>query len=481
MTLQVHQCSNEIDACRKRWAILEALYGGTRSMRDCRQTYLPKWPAEEDDSYNLRISVATLFPAWARTLSVMSGKPFSEPVTLSDDAPPQVVQWSQDIDLQGTSLHSFAAEMFEETVGFGLAGVLVDYPDTRPRDDQGQVIPGPQPQRTVAQVEAEGLRPYWVRIKHEQILGWKAQNIGGKMRLTQLRILETYEEEVGDYGVECKPQVRVLRPGSWETWRATDTKAWVLADSGTTSLTVIPFVPFYGKRESFMVGSPPLLELGYLNVKHWQSQSDQDTILHVARVPILAIIGADEESKVVVGASSACKLPINAEMKFVEHTGAAIQAGADSLKDLEDQMIQSGAELLVKKPGDRSATESANDAEGNKSDLQRIAENFEDSLDQALWLTAQYAGLPDGGSVELFSDYGAATLTDASAQLVLSLQQGGVISKKTTIEELKRRGVLAEKVDAEEEASAVEEDGPPLGMLADLAANEGDEPADGDE
>jgi hypothetical protein len=50
----------------------------------------------------------------------------------------------------------------------------------------------------------------------------------------------------------------------------------------------IPFVPLYGTRLAFMMGISPLRDVAYLNVKHWQSQSDQDTILHVARVPILA-------------------------------------------------------------------------------------------------------------------------------------------------------------------------------------------------
>jgi hypothetical protein len=44
-------------------------------------------------------------------------------------------------------------------------------------------------------------------------------------------------------------------------------------------------------RCAFGDGEPPLLDLAYLNVKHWQSQSDQDNILHIARVPILALIG----------------------------------------------------------------------------------------------------------------------------------------------------------------------------------------------
>jgi hypothetical protein len=117
--------------------------------------------------------------------------------------------------------------------------------------------------------------------------------------------------------------------------------------------------------------SPPLLDLAFLNVKHWQSQSDQDNILHVARVPILAIIGADEDDQIKIG-QQAVKVPLNGDIKFVEHTGKAIEAGHDSLEKLELQMIQTGAELLVMKPGQRTATESNNEAEGNKSDLQRI-------------------------------------------------------------------------------------------------------------
>jgi hypothetical protein len=40
-----------------------------------------------------------------------------------------------------------------------------------------------------------------------------------------------------------------------------------------------------------MRGSPPLLNLALLNIKHWQSQSEQDNILHVARVPLLVAYG----------------------------------------------------------------------------------------------------------------------------------------------------------------------------------------------
>ncbi len=216
-----------------------------------------------------------------------------------------------------------------------------------------------------------------------------------------------------------------------------------------------------------MQGVSPLLDLAYLNVKHWQSQSDQDNILRVARVPILAMIGAEEDSQLKVGASSAVKLPQGAALQYVEHSGAAIGAGAESLLKLEEQMIQTGAELLVSKPGQRTATEASNDAEGNKSDLLRIAEGFEDSLDMALQFMADWVNVPSGGSVSLFKDYGASTLTDASAQLILTMQQSGLISKTTAIREQQRRGMLDAALEPELELEAVSQDGPALGTVND--------------
>jgi hypothetical protein len=459
MALAVNEPNDEIRALQEQWCKLEALDGGTPAMRKAGVSLLPQWPAEEDASYKARLHTATLFPAWKRTVNVMSGKPFSKALTISGAAP-SIENWAEDIDQQGVSLQNFAAEMFREPLGYGLAGILVDYP----RAPKGGF-------RSRADQEASGQRPYWVRVKHGQILGWRAKTVDGKVQLSQLRLLESFEEEDGEFGTKQVAQVRVLRPGGWSVYRqATDAQkksSWTLVESGTTSLSVIPFVPLYGVRESFMVGKPPLLDVAYLNIKHWQSQSDQDTILHAARVPILAIIGADDQTQLVVGASTAVKLPMQADMKWVEHTGAAISAGAESLSALDEQMIQSGAELLVKKPGERSATESANDAEGNKSDLQRIAENFEDALDQALVFTAMFAGIPveQAGTVELYDGYGETTLGDASATLVKDIWQGGLISRKTAIEEFKRRGDLAPEVDADAEAAAVAEEGPPLGMM----------------
>lgn len=433
------------------WPTIDALLGGTRGMRAAGEALLPKWPNESIEAYRARLATATLFPAFRRTLGVMAGKPFAKQMTLSEGAPPKIKEWSEDIDMQGTNLHSFCAGLMEEAIGHGIAGVLVDYPKA-------------SGVRTLADERAANARPYWVHIRHDQILGWRTERRNGQLFTAQLRLLESEEEPDGPYGTKDVAQVRVLEPGRWATYRANDRGVFVLHEEGTTTLDIVPFVPFYGRRKGFMVGESPLIDLAHLNIKHWQSQSDQDTILHVSRVPILVAAGVEESFELTVGGSAAVKISNpDGRLEYVEHSGAAISAGAESLKALEEQMIQTGAELLVAQPGQRTATEASNDAEANKSELQAIVERFEDSVDMALYLMARWVGQDDGGSANLYKDF--TTLSAESAQTVVQMYQSGMISKATALREQQRRGVLAADIVVEDEIEAVEADGPGLGLV----------------
>jgi hypothetical protein len=467
MTATVDALSPSIGAMGKAWSVTEPLMGGTEAMRAA-TVLLPQWPQEEAAAYKARLETATLFPAFRRTVSVMVGKPFSKALTLGDDVPAQIVEWAEDIDREGVNLHVFCAELMGEALAHGLCGVLVEAPK--------QEDAGAGRVQTRAEQQRAGMRPYFVRVLHRQILGYRIASANGARSLAQLRIAEDATVADGLFGEKTVKRVRVLTPGAFEVWEKTErttaagAEEWSIIEAGTTGLGYIPFVPFYGWRTGYMTARPPLLDLAYLNVKHWQSQSDQDTILHVARVPILAISGADDKTSLTIGGSSAVMLPAGGEIAWVEHSGAAIKAGQESLDALEEQMIQAGAELLVKKPGARSATESANDAEGNKSDLQRITEGFEDSLDRALQMMADYASLGSGGHASLFKDFGATSLSQASGQLVLAMKDAGLISGETALAEMKRRGELAADVMFDDEQDKIVEEMPDLDNEDDIAA-----------
>jgi hypothetical protein len=460
MTDAVRKESDAVAEMAVHWPLVRALMGGTSAMRKAAAKFLPKWPNEEQASYDARLAVSTLYPAFSQTVRVLAGKPFSKPLQLGDDVPEQIQQFAQDIDLEGRNLHAFAGDMMVDVLSAGIGGILIDYP---PADGV----------RTRAQELAAGLRPYWKRYPAGTVLGWKSRRVNGVATLTQIRLLESETEDDGEFGERMIEQVRVLEPRRWRTYRKVRNMAgreeWQVHDEGMTTMQAVPFVFCYGQRTGFGTGRPLLIELAHQNVEHWQSKSDQQNILHVARVPILVTIGADEAT-ITVGAASAVKLPQDADMKFVEHGGAAIQAGRDDLKDIEQRMLQTGAELLIRREGAAvTATQISSEGEGNRCALQRMAEDLEDAIDMALQFTALWIGQQEGGHVTLHKDFGADSLGEASASLLLELQAAGIISKKRVIIEQQRRGVLSADLNPEDELEDAGADGPALGMLPEPA------------
>lgn len=459
MTDAVRKVSTEAAALHLHCDLIDALLGGTAAMRAAGEKYLPKWPAEDQEAYKVRLAVATLFPAYQRTVEVLSAKPFSKPVTFGDDVPAKLKDWCQDVDRNGSNLHAFLSAVCDEVLAYGFSGILVDYPPTRDEKDRPLYV-------TKAEEDAADVRPYFVQIHPRNILGWRKDRVG----LSQLRLLETESVPDGDFATKDIEQVRVLGRGTWQIWRKSEQGAkdvWVIHAEGTTTLKGIPFVPVNAKHPGSMVARPPLLELAYANVEHWQSKSDQQNILHVARVPIL--FGKMlEDATITVGAGSAVKADHpEADLKFVEHTGAAIEAGRDSILDLEDRMRQAGAELLVIKPGNITESQTLADNEQGACALQKVAENIEDAADQALQLMAEWVSLPEGGHITIYKDFGAATLAEASAELLLKVNQAGKLSDESLHEELQRRGIRKPDTTWAEEKERIDSQGPAPGTMPD--------------
>lgn len=437
MDFKVDQQSSAVSAMAEPWQMIDALVGGTGAMRKAGKAFLPQWPQESDESYKDRLAAATLFPAFSRTCSVMSGKPFAKPISIDEALPQNVAGLLDDVDMYGTDFQPFAAQVFLACVQKGLMGVLVD-------------VPPAEGVKTKAQEQAAGVRPYLTQYPAETILGWRAARDADGSHLTQLRLMESVTEPDGEWGEKIIPQVRVLTPGAWQTYRKRQaengTDEWALFEQGTTSLKKIPFVFFYGLKKAFGIGAPPLLDLAHLNVEHWQSSSDQQTILHVARVPILFAKGFTESDSIVVGGSAACRSNApDADLLYVEHTGAAIEAGRQSILDLEDRMRQTGAELLVQRPMTTTATQVVSEGEGSKSVLQQIAEDFEESLEQCLNLMGEWLGEKFEAEVELYKDFGGG-LSDQDASLLMGAGNSGYVSPETVFEGLKRRDIV--KTDA---------------------------------
>lgn len=425
------------------FALVDALMGGTDAMRAAGTKYLPQFPLESDDAYSIRKETSVLFPAYQKTHERMVGRVFAKPVRVADAVSDQIKEICKNVDRQQRNLSVFASSVFGTAFNYGLSHILVDMPIAT-----GETL-------------ADGRNlPYMAHISPKNVLGWRESN----GELTQLRLSDSIKEDDGEFGEVVVPIVTVLEPKTWRKYKK-DKEGWSLYDSGENSLGKIPLVTIYAKRTGFMTGEPPLKELAHLNIKHWQSQSDQDNLIHVARVPLLVRIGNEGGGDITIG-KSVIDLPQNGNLRFVEHTGAAIGAGRQALQDLITEMQLIGAKLLQPSNGVMTATQAKEEGADTKSPLAMIAENLRDGLDAALQLMADWLKLGDGGNVDLTTDLDNDLAPVESMSIVNTLVASGALSPQTAFEEAKRRGIIDENLDWETEQTRIGGDIPkPKGVV----------------
>ncbi|HPP44626.1 MAG TPA: DUF4055 domain-containing protein [Methanomassiliicoccaceae archaeon] len=434
------------------WPICEALLGGTYAIREAHDEFLPKHPAEGRDDYAIRVKRSVLTNYYAMTIRHLVGKAFSRPLVLQDDVPLQIQEWCEDIDLQGTHINSFAPSLFFDVLGIGFGAILVDYTRT-------------EPGLSLADERSIGARPYMVNVPARNLLGVRTGVRASDIQMA--RIKEEFVVPSGLYGEETRQRVRVLYPGWYqlhEERRMDNQSSYVVVEEGPMSIGRVPLVPVYGHKDAAWYGSPPLLDLAYKNVQHYQVDSDYDNALRVASIPILAISGydADRDPSIVIGPQRVLATQSEGgRFYYVEHSGSALGAARQRLEDLKADMATMGLQMLMPKAsGAATATETQVRYSEATSDLQRMAFAFKDSIENALLLMAEWIGLPDGGSVELRGQFTMPRDAAAEAQALIQLRSAGEITSRTLLSELKRRDFLPDDFDIEGEIELLSLEGP---------------------
>lgn len=443
------------DMMAPRWEKMDALLGGTETMRAAGTTFLPQYEEESDKAWQERLSMNVLFNMTELILDSWVGRPFSDPIVLGEDMPPAVRDLMGNVDLQGNNLDVFARNWFKDGLAKAVSYVLVDFPRVMTEQELGRP-------RSLADDVRESARPYWVHIPPENLIAGTFEIVDGREVPVHVRIWEESTAREG-FSERVVQRIRQLdaglklpdgtsTPTTVKVWELIQRKGqkpkWEVVEEFPIKVSYIPLVPFYSDRDAPMIGKSPLLDLADLNIRHWQSNSDQIRSLSVARFPILACSGAISDDKVRLGPYGWLNVPDpNGKWYYVEHTGAAIQQGAQDLKNLETQMAEYGAEFLKRRPGRETATARALDSAEATSPLQDATLRFNDALNTALSMTADWLGLPDGGSAKVASEFGPEAPETADLDALANARSGRDISQEVYLSELQRRGVLADSFD----------------------------------
>jgi len=446
------------DLMLPRWRKMECVLGGTETMREAGEEFLMRFPYESDRNYMIRLQFATLFNMTELTLESWVGRPFSDPVNISENMDEQLKYiLENDVDLQGNSVNVFSRNWFRIGLAKSFAHVLIEFPRIVAKEDG-------QP-RTLEDDRREKLRPFFRLLPPESVLFASCNSVNGKEVLSEVRILE---ERVGRDGFleTYTPRIRRLLPGRVELYeeqqmKGSKKKLWVVVDEYQTGRDIIPMVTFYSNRQSFMIGKSPLQDLADLNISHWNSDSEQRNVLSVARFPMLAASGAVDVAKIEIGPKKLLQSEDpNSKFYYVEHGGTAIESGFKDLAELESKMSQYGSQFLRKRPGGETATARALDSAEATSPLQDVTLRFTDALNLAIEFMGDWMGIDSSkdNTVSISTEFGPENFESGDIQILSKARETREISRSAFLDELKRRGVLSDKFNAEEDAEELMEE-----------------------
>lgn len=469
--------SSDYRAAEAYLAMIAAITGGVKTMREAGTAFLPQFQAEQLDDYKRRLKNARLTNVFMDIVDNLSMRPFQEPTKLSDQSTQRFKDFAEDVDARGDDLNTFAAKSFRSALEDGITWVLVDHTKDVPEG------------ASVAQEREMGARPYWTQYKAADVLAVYSERINGVERIVEARLREVSVERDG-FDEKTIERVRVFRHykdmtmPEWEVWRKKESVAssqgggaseWELEEGPTAlSIDVIPLVPIvFGQRDGngWRV-DPPLRDAAYLQIELYQQENGLKNVRTLTAFPMLAGNGMEPElgedgspkpiavgpNAVLFGGRSADGSAAGS-WTFVEPSGQSLTFLREDIKDTIRELRELGRQPLTAQSGNLTVITTAVAAQKGNTAIQAWAGMLSSALVSCFEMTAKWLNLADfTAEVMVYDDFDLG-LDDQSAEQVFKLMTADppLISREAGLQEYKRRGILGPQYDPEEDLELIEE------------------------
>ena len=423
----------------KGWEIMKAVTNGTEYLRDNSEAFLPLEPREDYTAYLSRVNRAVFSPYTQRLIRAATGLIMRKPITLIGDSYWTDV-FAKDVDGCGSDLDEYARRVLICSLTYGQSHILVDYP-------------APTGALSLAEERAQNRRPYWIEIDPTNIYGWRLDREVNYGSLIQVRIAEKAVVPSGEFGEQVFDQVRVIEPGKFSIYRKVSPKKdlinlqdttyagnfdgpenekdYELVDSGVFSLGEVPLVSVYSGKTDTLTSKPPLLDIAYLNLAHFQRQADLIHSLHVASQPMLVLEGWDDQTKdTTISVNYAMATQPGNKVYYVEPASSAFEAQTNEIQELQLQMATLGISTLSQQ---KFVAESADarrlDRVDTNSMLSMVSLELEQKLQKVFNLSANYLGI-EPPEVKISRDFDIERLIGQDITALTSLFDQKVIDRE---------------------------------------------------
>ena len=423
----------------KAWEIMKAVSQGTEYLRENSEAFLPLEPREDYTAYLSRVNRAVFSPYTQRLIRAATGLILRKPISLIGD-PYWTDVFAKDVDGCGSDLDEYARRSLICALTYGHSHTLVDFP-------------APTGAKSLAEERSLNRRPYLIEVDPTNVYGWRLDREVNYGSLIQVRIGEKAVVPNGEFGESVYNQIRVIEPGQYRVYRQTEKQKtlepysqggftgafngppqqqeYELIESGDYSLDEIPLVTVYTGKTDTMTSKPPLLDIAYLNLAHFQRQADLIHSLHVASQPMLVLEGWDDQTKdMAISVNYAMATQPGNKVYYVEPASSAFDAQSAEIQELEKQMASLGISTLSQQ---KFVAESADarrlDRVDTNSMLSMVSLDLEQKMQKAFNLSAKYLQL-DPPEIKISRDFDIERLIGQDITALTSLFDQKVIDKE---------------------------------------------------
>ena len=417
-------------------------------LAEAAKQYLPKELYECEASYKNRLSrgMTSFAPFYTHLRDIVIGAALSKEIRLDTDADPEWADFIENVSLEGASINSFTKLILSSAVDAGWSGILVDYPSV-------------DPNLSLADERRLGLRPYFVPIRCEEVLGFRSEvsteQVAGRVRygqrITQLRIRDWLDEPDPDdeFMSVRRPAVRVYDqpdadgPCRYRLFVSRDTRkgldksgpatSYILEQESFLSVPFIPFVPVYGGNQlGFMRARPLLYDVARQNISHWQLSADLAHQMHLTACPKFVITGVAGQVDIEMGPDrNLIFSDPGARAMWVGAPTDGLQAVMSRIQQVETQMQSlTVVSMSMQRSGVESAMSKLLERAQSDSQLSVIVSSLEDSLNRAMEMAAAYRGI-DAAKLVVNKDFSPLTIEAAQVTVYSSLVTAGLLSHRT--------------------------------------------------
>lgn len=426
--------------------------GRDGSASDC---YLPRLsPRQTREEYAAYVRRALYYNAVGRTHGGFLGLIIGRGADV--DIPAAAEPLRADADLGGMPLEEMIETTVSEVLEANRYGWLIDHP-TLSEEEKAQ--------KTRLDVEREGLRPYIVGYKAEDIVNWERARIGAVTKTVRVVLREAYIAADGKDGARYRELVLeagIYRIREWEKVGEKGKEEYTLTRETTplmnnAPLSEIPFFFFDAHGGRTDPQRPTLLDLVEVNRSHYQSSADLEHARFACSVPTPYFIGfsaEDAKSIVLGGLNGIHATDSSAKVGFLEYTGQGTEPLERALTQKEAMMAKLGSRMLAEDKRDAETAETMRiRSSGESATLADVARSIGRVAGQALTLAAAWFGGSGDAVVTLNTEYTTATASPQEITALLASVQAGELPSRDFVDRLRKVGVISpERTDEDIEA-----------------------------